>query len=58
MPSSNDIQPMPLRSASSIFVLPLSRRSVPTSLIRVCRVTVPASRAAAAVIILNTDPGS
>ena len=35
MPSSKVIQPMPLRSALSIFVWPLSSRSVPTSLIRV-----------------------
>ena len=42
MPSSNVIQPMPLRSALSIFVRPPSSRSVPTSLIFVVRVTVPA----------------
>ena len=58
MPSSNVIQPMPLRSALSILVRPPSSLSVPTSLIFVVRVTVPASRAVAAVIILNTEPGS
>ena len=58
MPSSNVIQPMPLWSALSIFDSPPSRRSVPTSLIRVVRVTEPDSRAVTAVIILKTDPGS
>jgi len=57
-PSSNVIQPIPLRSASSILVRPLSRWSVPVSLIRVDVVTVPLVIAAAAVIILKTEPGS
>ena len=58
MASSNVSQPMPWRFALSTFVRPLSSRSVPTSLIRVPGVTVPFSSAAAAVIILNTEPGS
>ena len=41
MASSNVIQPLPLRSALSILVRPLSRWSVPTSLIRVFGETVP-----------------
>ena len=56
--SLNFMTPMPLRFALSIFVLPSSRRSVPTSLNFVARVTTPSPSAAVAVIILNTEPGS
>ena len=56
--SSNVIQPMPLRSASSTWVRPRSSLSVPTSLILVLVVTVFVSNPAMAVSILKTEPGS
>ena len=58
MASLNFMTPMPSWFALSIFVRPPSRWSVPTSLIFVFIVTVPSPRAAVAVSILNTDPGS
>ena len=56
--SSKVMTPIDRWSALSTFARPPSTRSVPWSRTLVLGVTVPAPRAAVAVIILNTEPGS
>ena len=58
MASSNVIQPIPLRSALPTSARPLSSLNVAVSRSLVFMVTTPSWRAAVAVSILNTDPGS
>ena len=56
--SANDITPIALWSASSTWARPPSTRRIPVSRSFVPGFTTPEPRAAVAVSILNTDPGS